>query len=146
MNDPACELCGSDGGRLILANEFLRVVLVDDADFPGFVRVIWNAHVREMTDLAPDERRRLMETVFAVECAQRAVLAPTKINVASLGNVTPHLHWHVIPRHVDDSHFPQPIWGRRQRDTAARTLEARRASLERLRARVAEEVARVPGA
>ena len=38
-------------------------------------------------------------------------------NLASLGNLVPHLHWHVIPRFASDSHYPQPIWGTRQRDS-----------------------------
>jgi diadenosine tetraphosphate (Ap4A) HIT family hydrolase len=143
MKNSACELCASDGGRLILSNEVLRVVMVDEPDFPGFVRVIWNAHVRELSDLAADEQQRLMQTVFAVERAQRAVLGPDKINLASLGNVTPHVHWHVIPRFRDDSHFPQPSWGQRQRTTAAQVLEERRARLDELRRRIAEAVARV---
>jgi diadenosine tetraphosphate (Ap4A) HIT family hydrolase len=37
-------------------------------------------------------------------------MRPDKINLASLGNMTPHLHWHVIPRHAGDRHFPRPIW------------------------------------
>jgi diadenosine tetraphosphate (Ap4A) HIT family hydrolase len=144
MKHPGCELCETQGGQLLLSNEWLRVVLVDDADFPGFTRVIWNDHVREMTDLAADSQRRLLQTVLAVERAQRAVLAPVKVNLASLGNVTPHLHWHVIPRFADDSHFPQPVWGERQRTTSVHAAADRRGRLDRLRWRIAEEVARVP--
>jgi diadenosine tetraphosphate (Ap4A) HIT family hydrolase len=98
-----------------------RVVLADEP-FPGFCRVIWNAHVREMTDLGAADRDHLMRVVFAVESALRARLGPVKMNLATLGNVTPHLHWHVIPRFVDDSHFPQPVWGAQQREGAARGL------------------------
>jgi diadenosine tetraphosphate (Ap4A) HIT family hydrolase len=144
MKHPGCELCETQGGQLLLSNEWLRVVLVDDADFPGFTRVIWNDHVREMTDLAADSQQRLLQTVLAVERAQRAVLAPVKVNLASLGNVTPHLHWHVIPRFADDSHFPQPVWGERQRTTSVHAAADRRGRLDRLRWRIAEEVARVP--
>lgn len=144
MKQPGCELCQADGGLLVLSNEFLRVVLVDDPAFPGFARVIWDDHVREMTDLRDAAQQRLMRTVFAVERAQRAALQPAKINLASLGNATPHLHWHVIPRFADDSHFPQPVWGARQRDADPRGLATRRRQLEELRARIAEEVARVP--
>ena len=143
MNVAGCELCGQAGGVLVLANEWLRVVLVDDPDFPGFARVIWNEHVREMTDLDPRARGRLLETVLAVERAQREVLKPTKINLASLGNVTPHLHWHVIPRYSDDSHFPQPIWGPRQRSVRDDAAAERRGRLDLLRRRIAEEVSRV---
>ena len=143
MKQPGCELCEAEGGHLVLSNEFLRVVLVDDPDFPGFARVIWNDHAREMSDLATADQQRLMQAVFAVERAQRAVLAPAKVNLASLGNVTPHLHWHVIPRFADDSHFPQPVWGERRRTADATAIAARRATLDRLRGRIAEEVARV---
>ncbi len=76
----------------------------------------------EMTDLARADRAHLMDVVFAVEAALRARLAPAKINLASLGNLVPHLHWHVIPRYRDDSHFPQPVWGAAQRTGAARLL------------------------
>lgn len=144
MKHPGCELCEAAGGQLLLSNEWLRVVLVDDADFPGLARVIWNDHVREMTDLDADSQQRLLQTVLAVERAQRAVLAPAKVNLASLGNVTPHLHWHVIPRFADDSHFPQPIWGQRQRAANVHAVADRRGRLDRLRWRIAEEVARLP--
>jgi diadenosine tetraphosphate (Ap4A) HIT family hydrolase len=52
-----------------------------------------------------------MDRVFQVERFLRDTLAPEKINLASLGNIVPHLHWHVIPRFTDDPHFPQPVWG-----------------------------------
>jgi diadenosine tetraphosphate (Ap4A) HIT family hydrolase len=72
--------------------------------------VVWQAHVREMSDLTVADRRRLLDVVAGVEAAVRVVVRPDKINLASLGNVVPHLHWHVIPRWADDSHFPAPIW------------------------------------
>lgn len=104
-------MCDSAGGELLWQDEQYRVVLVDHADYPGFCRVIWNRHVREMTDLDRTQRQALMAAVFAVEQGLRDALSPHKINLASLGNVTPHLHWHVIPRYRDDRHFPRPIWG-----------------------------------
>ncbi len=138
-----CELCKSDGGTIVLANEWLRVTLVDEPDYPGYVRVIWNDHVREMSELQDDERLRLMRTVFAVESAQREVLSPLKINLASLGNMTPHVHWHVIARFADDLHYPQPVWGVVQRAPDEQTLQARRALVDRLREVIAEKVSRV---
>jgi diadenosine tetraphosphate (Ap4A) HIT family hydrolase len=93
------------------------VVLADEPDYPGFLRVILNTHVKEMTDLPANDQQALMRVVFAAEAAMREVLAPDKINLASLGNVVPHLHWHVIPRFGDDPHFPNPVWGEKLRDT-----------------------------
>jgi len=108
--DKPCELCDSPGGDLLWRDGFCRVVLVDDPDYPGFCRVVLERHVKEMTDLEPAERARLMNAVFATEAVLRALLDPDKVNLASLGNVTAHLHWHVIPRHQRDRHFPRPIW------------------------------------
>ncbi len=87
----ACELCEQPGGEVIFRTERLRVVLVNDIDYPGFCRVIWNAHVKEMTDLPPSDRSLLMMTVCKVEQVIRDVMQPLKINLASLGNMTPQL-------------------------------------------------------
>ena len=108
-----CALCEQAGGELIWQNEQLRVVLVDDQLFAGFTRVIWQEHVVEMTDLSLEQREVLMRTVYLVETIQREVLKPTKINLASLGNMTPHLHWHVIPRFEHDAIFPNLVWALR---------------------------------
>ena len=97
---------------------FARVVLAGDADHPGFCRVILNAHKKEMTDLAEVERNRLMSTVYVVEKLLRELLQPEKINLASFGNMVPHLHWHVIPRYADDPHYPGSVWSARNRDSA----------------------------
>ena len=133
--DSTCVFCGSDGGLKVYDDGRCRVVIVDER-FAGFCRVVWNAHVREMTDLAPSERHHLMDIVFAAENALRALLSPHKINLASLGNVVPHLHWHVIPRFEDDSHFPNPVWGEAKRDSARHAVPENFAAA--LEARLAE--------
>ena len=107
----ACELCDGVGGELVWQDSKCRVVRVGDPDYPGFCRVVWQEHVKEMTDLAAPERLHLMRVVFAVEAGLRELLSPDKVNLASLGNMSPHLHWHVIPRFRGDRHFPGPIWG-----------------------------------
>ena len=113
----ACPLCDPHGGTILWQDARCRLVLADEPDHPGFLRVILNAHVKEMTDLPPAERDALMRVVWAAEAALREVMAPDKINLASLGNVVPHLHWHVIPRFADDPHFPNAVWGERKRPT-----------------------------
>jgi diadenosine tetraphosphate (Ap4A) HIT family hydrolase len=107
---PACELCHDTGGALLWQNDLCRVVSVDEPGLPGFLRVVLQRHAREMTDLPAADRDRLMAVVFAVEAHVRRSLQPDKMNLASLGNVTPHVHWHVIPRWRDDRHFPAPVW------------------------------------
>ncbi|MDT3706952.1 MAG: HIT family protein [Thiobacillus sp.] len=117
MTATDCPLCRSDAGTVLWRDALCRIVLANEPDYPGFLRVILNTHVSEMTDLPAADRQTLMRVVFATEAALREVMAPGKINLASLGNVVPHLHWHVIPRFVDDPHFPNPVWGERLRQS-----------------------------
>ncbi|WP_136413264.1 HIT family protein [Herbaspirillum sp. ST 5-3] len=133
MKNTPCELCIQPGGDVVYRDDNYRIVIVDDERYPGFCRVIWNAHTREMTDLSTAERAILIAAVWQVEEAVREVMQPHKINVASLGNVVPHLHWHIIPRYEDDAHFPNPIWGEVKRTPDSTDLAKRRALVPRLR-------------
>jgi diadenosine tetraphosphate (Ap4A) HIT family hydrolase len=110
MMNNGCVFCNSVGGELLWQNDLCRIVLVGDPNYVGFCRVILNKHIKEMTDLPEAERMRIMQITFSVEQVLRDVLQPTKINLASLGNKTPHIHWHVIPRFETDIHFPETIW------------------------------------
>lgn len=120
----ACPLCDTAGQDILWQDDFCRVVLVGDPDYPGFCRVILNQHIKEMTDLPIPGRQRLMMTVLKVEAVLREVLPPDKINLASLGNMVPHLHWHVIPRFAGDRHFPDAIWAATRNPGATATAVA----------------------
>jgi len=124
-----CPLCEEDGGTLLWRNTYLRVIGVNDVDYTGFTRVIWNEHQPEMTSLSEHERSLLMQAVYTIEQVQRDTLSPDKINLASLGNMVPHLHWHLIPRWRDDRHFPDPIWAaaRTEKGSEPDTWHARQA-------------------
>ncbi len=132
-NATDCELCNAPGGDVVYQGTQFRVVLVDDAQYPGFCRVIWRDHVVEVTDLNELDRMLMMDVLWQVETVVRDVMQPKKINLASLGNVVPHLHWHIIPRYADDAHFPSPVWATAQRVTPQDAIEARRALLPALR-------------
>lgn len=120
----SCPLCQSCSHVILWQDDFCRVVLLNDADYPAYCRVELLAHVKEMTDLQPSQRARIMKVVFAVEAALREILNPDKINLASLGNKTPHLHWHVIPRFENDKHFPNSHWGEAVREGSSTALDA----------------------
>lgn len=117
-----CPLCKPTPHDLLWQDDFCRVVLLHDADYPAYCRVELLAHVKEMTDLPPAERARTMKVVFAVETAVREVIQPDKINLASLGNKTPHMHWHILPRFESDKHFPNSHWGESIRDSEVQPL------------------------
>lgn len=139
-----CVFCDSDGGVVLWRDAWLRVVLADEPGYPGLCRVIWNAHVAEFSDLDAASRAHLMETVAAVERAVRRVMKPGKVNLASLGNQVPHLHWHVIPRYADDAHFPKPIWASPERDVAEVRIEERLALASGLGDAVKREMRALP--
>lgn len=112
-----CPICQAKNENILLQTDKLRVIAVDnEINAPAFCRVIWQEHVAEMTDLSEKDRELLMNTVYKVESAMRSVFKPVKINLASLGNVVPHLHWHVIARFERDANFPAPIWAPAQRE------------------------------
>jgi len=122
-------LCAARGKALIWRGARLRVIYAAEEaqrGFAAFYRVVWHAHVAEFSDLAAADQLHCMQAVACVEQALPRVLQPDKINLAALGNVVPHLHWHVIARHAWDSHFPAPVWAAalRARDAAHRVREA----------------------
>ena len=134
MRVAGCPLCEGPGGALVFAGPKFRVIRADEAGFPAFYRLVWSEHVAEFSDLSPEDRQLCMESVAKVEQALRRHLAPTKVNLAALGNVVPHLHWHIIARFDWDSHFPAPVWAQAQREAppaAIAEIEAARAALER---------------
>ena len=140
----ACPLCAEDGGALVWRGERLHVIRAQEAGFPAFYRVVWNAHVAEFSDLAAADRVHCMEAVTLVEQALRQHLAPTKVNIAALGNMVPHLHWHVIARFEWDSHFPSPVWAAAQRPSPAAQEVGVRTLLPALEAQLQSRLAQLP--
>ena len=109
-----CPLCESVDENIIYKNSLFRIILVDE--IPGFIRIILNKHIKELTDLNENDYLKVMKAVYKVEKAMIKILNPDKINIASLGNYVPHLHIHIIPRYKADSWFPDTIWSPKIRD------------------------------
>jgi diadenosine tetraphosphate (Ap4A) HIT family hydrolase len=136
----SCPLCVEDGGALVWRGAHLRVIRANEAGFPAFYRVVWNAHVAEFSDLSAAERVHCMDAVAVVEQTLRQHLAPTKVNLEALGNMVPHLHWHVIARYDWDSHFPSPVWAPAQRDGDVAREASLRAALPAVEATMRERL------
>ena len=132
-----CALCHEDGGLVRWQDADWRLVRVDDAAFPGFYRLISNHHVAEFSELSFGARQRCMALLAWMETLVIQHLKPTKMNLASLGNVVPHLHWHVVARFDWDSHFPSPIWADAQRPSPPELLSRIQALLPALDAALA---------
>lgn len=136
-----CPLCESPGGVEIARTPLWRLVRAEEAGFPAFYRLVWNEHVREFSQLPAAQRAECLEVVVHVETLLIRHLQPSKVNLASLGNAVPHLHWHVVARFDWDSHFPGSVWAQAQRVPPAERLAevlARRPALEADLARLAQ--------
>ncbi len=137
---PDCPLCQQEGGTLVWRGEKLRVIRAGELGFPAFYRVVWNAHVAEFSDLNAAERAHCMDVVVQVEQALRQHVQPTKINLAALGNMVPHLHWHVVARFGWDSHFPGPVWAAAVRERSREQEAAVRERLPAMEAQLRESL------
>lgn len=140
----SCPLCAADGGALVWRGARLRVIHASEEaarGFPAFYRVVWNDHVAELSDLDEAARAQCMQAVVVVEQALREYLQPAKINLATLGNMVPHLHWHVLARFAWDSHFPAPVWAAAQRERVPAQEAAVAAALPAAEAQMRERLA-----
>lgn len=128
MEKNNCPLCVPHSTEnIIWQNGFCRIIPADELGYPGFIRVILQAHVKEMSDLTQLEQQQLMGVVFQVERCVRQVMLPEKVNLAALGNMVPHTHWHIIPRYSDDASFPGSVWSEKLRITPESILKERKA-------------------
>jgi len=109
-----CPLCNAKNENIIYKDDLLRVILVDE--IPGFVRVIINRHVKEFSELNDEEAIKLISLIKRVEKGILKALNPDKINIASLGNMVPHLHIHIIPRYINDPWWPESSFCEKKRD------------------------------
>jgi len=114
VTDAACVMCsryGGSGGELHVADlDLSRVFLHEDQFFPGYVLLVLRRHVTELYDLPAPERATLMEEVSRVAQALARVFRPVKMNYELLGNLVPHIHWHLVPRLATDPGLRAPIW------------------------------------
>ncbi len=131
MNCEFCELCVRPNSRELWGDDVLYVIDASGHELPSYIRVVLNRHVKEMTDLTENEQRHVMDVVFFIESTMRSYLKPEKINLAEFGNMTPHLHWHIIARFADDAYFPEAIWSKKVRVPNQAWLDRRRKDAEK---------------
>ncbi len=86
------------------------VALFPDQSFRGRCLVTLREHHTELFHLTPAMRAAFIQDVARVAEALHRALNPVKINYELLGNMVPHMHWHVIPRFAADGVYPRPIW------------------------------------
>ena len=98
----------------IYENNDIRVE-VEESEIP-WLKVFAQADRREFSDCSVDEKSAILTAIDVIEKEMLSYYQPTKINIASFGNYVPQVHWHVMARFSEDSYFPEPMWGTKQRD------------------------------
>ena len=107
--------------------------LMNDARYPWLILVPRRADVREFIDLDNADQGLLSAEIRRCGELLRSAHAPTRVNIAMIGNLVPQLHAHVVARYDDDEAWPRPVWGLGEsRPYPATDLEARIAAYRRI--------------
>jgi diadenosine tetraphosphate (Ap4A) HIT family hydrolase len=99
MDPFRCADCGFTLARPIAPLRVATLGLYDDARFPGRCVLVLDEHATQLEFLAVDRARDLMLDVRDAALAVRTAAGAGRMNYAAFGNVAPHVHVHLIPRH-----------------------------------------------
>jgi len=94
----------------------LLYIVKEDSEIP-WLKIFSKQNCKELSDCDKQTRERLFNVVLIVEKTMIEYYKPEKINIAIFGNYLPKLHIHIMARFKNDSHFPEPMWGKKQRDS-----------------------------
>lgn len=117
----------------IYSNDLVRIE-VEPSEIP-WLKIFAQQSCKEFSDCNPETRQAVFELLDLIERQMLAYYSPEKINIASFGNYLPAVHWHIMARFKEDSFYPEPMWGTKQREPAL-ALPALDEFLERLVRRI----------
>lgn len=97
--------------RHIVTWDLCQVLLMNDRQYPWLILVPQREGLRDLYQLADADKPTMTAEIDRATKALVGLHKPDKMNVASLGNVVPQLHVHVIARFKADAAWPRPVWG-----------------------------------
>ena len=100
---------------MIYENNLVSVE-VESSEIP-WVKVFTKRKIKEFSECTLDEKTEIFRIIDITEKLMLKYFKADKINIASFGNMLPHVHWHVMARFENDCYFPEPMWGARQRES-----------------------------
>lgn len=108
-----CQLMGlerSPYGARIFDGRYVDAYLQSADIQRGYTVAIWKGrHVIEPFELSDDEAAGYWLEMLTVARAVAAFYQPLKVNYETLGNTSPHLHTHLLPRYTEDPRPGQPF-------------------------------------
>ena len=99
---------------VIYKNETLRVE-IEESEIP-WLKVFTQVGYKEFSEVPMALKLEIFKVLDIIEKEMLSFYKPKKINIASFGNYVPHVHWHIMARFEEDSYFPEPMWGKKQRE------------------------------
>ncbi len=103
---------------MIYQNDLIYIE-VEESEVP-WLKIFTKEPCKELCEATPETREEIFRVLDLIEREMIAFFRPEKINIASFGNYLPHLHFHIMARFRNDSFFPEPMWGTRQREGSYR--------------------------
>jgi diadenosine tetraphosphate (Ap4A) HIT family hydrolase len=100
---------------LLYETENLRIEK-EESEIP-WLKIFTKYPYKEMSEVPSPIKLEIYTLLDIIEKEMIAYYNPTKINIASFGNYVPHVHWHIMARFSEDSYFPEPMWGEKQRES-----------------------------
>jgi len=98
----------------IYQNQNIRIEL-EESEIP-WLKIFAQASCKEMTDCDQETKQQIWALLDLIEREMLDYFKPDKINIASFANYMPQVHWHIMARFKEDSYFPEPMWGEKQRE------------------------------
>ena len=98
----------------IYSNEHIYIK-VHDSEIP-WIKIYSQQNCKEFTECDATTRQQIWLLLELVEREMLDYFKPEKINIASFGNYKPQVHWHVMARFLEDSFYPECMWGEKQRE------------------------------
>jgi diadenosine tetraphosphate (Ap4A) HIT family hydrolase len=93
----------------------LIFIEIHESEIP-WLKVFTTVRRKEFSHCSIEEKNEIWNAIDVIEKIMLEYYQPEKINIASFGNMLPHVHWHVMARFKEDSYFPEPMWGPKQRE------------------------------
>ncbi len=100
---------------IIYQNDHIRIE-TEDSEIP-WLKIFAQKNCKEMTDCNMQTKQQIWLLLDLIEREMLGFYQPEKINIASFANYVPQVHWHIMARFKEDSYFPEPIWGKKQRES-----------------------------
>ena len=101
---------------ILFENNWVRIE-PESAEIP-WLKIFTRCGSREFSQCDAETRAEIWRLLHIIECEMIAFYQPKKVNIASFANYVPKVHWHIMARFEQDSFFPEPMWGEKQREGA----------------------------